>query len=409
MQIHINSNYNKEGDDKTMRYTPKTELDQRVAKLQEHLKQHDIDGALIIQNADLFYFSGTIQQSHLYIPAEGKPLLLVKNTYERALEESALDNIVYLNSLKELLPTLQSHGFSGFKTLGFELDVLPADLYLRYKELFKPANIVDASDFIRTVRMVKSDYELEILRDVNKVQSQIFPFISANLREGTSELKLVSMIEAFFREKGHPGLMRVRGFNTELHQQHVVSGSNTTPSYFWGAVGGRGVGPAYAQGASHKLIGRDEPVLVDIGFNVDGYSLDQTRIFCIGKLSDHLTQAYQVAIKIIEQIKQMAKPGVPCGKLHELARQIAGASPFANHFTGYPNQLTFCGHGIGLEQDELPVIGSKFKTPLEPGMVFALEPKFTFPDGAVGIENTYLVTQDGLETLTVFDEEIQYV
>jgi len=392
-----------------LRYTPKSELDQRIAKLQAHLKQQDIGGAIIIQNADLFYFSGTISQSHLFIPAEGKPLLMVKNTFERAKEESALENIVYVDSLKEILPTLQAYGFSGFKTLGFELDVLPANLYFRYLELFKPAKVVDASELIRTVRMIKSDYELEILREVNITQSQLFPYISANLQEGMSELKLAAMIDAFYREKGHPGLMRVRGFNTELHQNHVVSGNNTTPSYFWGAVGGRGVGPAFAQGASHKLIGRDEPVLVDIGFNLDGYSLDQTRIFCIGKLSDHLAQAYQVAIEIIEQIKQLAKPGVPCGKLHELARQIAGASPFANHFTGYPNQLTFCGHGIGLEQDELPVIGYKFKTPLEPGMVFALEPKFTFPDGAVGIENTYLVTQDGLETLTVYDEGVQYV
>jgi len=58
-----------------MRYTPKTELDQRVAKLQVLLKQQAIDGVILVQNADLFYFSGTIQQSHLFIPAEGKPVL----------------------------------------------------------------------------------------------------------------------------------------------------------------------------------------------------------------------------------------------------------------------------------------------------------------------------------------------
>ena len=392
-----------------MRYTPKSELDQRVTKLQALLKQQNIDGAVIIQNADLFYFSGTIQQSHLYIPAEGKPLLMVRNYFERAREESALDNIVSVDSLRDLLPALQSHGYSGFKNLGFELDILPANLYLRYQDIFSPAKIVDVSELIRTVRMIKSDYELEILREVNTVQSQLFPYIAANIHEGMSELKLAAMIDAFYREKGHPGIMRTRSFNTDLHQNHVVSGNNTTPSYFWGPVGGRGVGPAYAQGASHKLIGRDESILVDIGFDVDGYALDQTRIFCIGQLADHLAQAYEVAIEIIERIKQMAKPGVPCGKLHELAREIAGASPFANHFAGYPNQLAFCGHGIGLEQDELPVIGYKFKTPLEPGMVFALEPKFTFPDGAVGIENTYLVTQDGLETLTVYNEGVQYV
>jgi Xaa-Pro aminopeptidase len=105
-------------------------------------------------------------------------------------------------------------------------------------------------------------------------------------------------------------------------------------------------------------------------------------------------------------MKKLAKPGVPCGKLYDLALKIAGESPFAKHFTGYPTPLTFVGHGIGLEMDELPIIGHGFETALEAGMVFALEPKFTFPDGAVGIENTYLVTPDGLENLTIYDEDI---
>jgi len=392
-----------------LRYTPKTELDQRVAKLQELLKQQYIDGVIIVQNADLFYFTGTVQQSHLFIPAEGRPVLLVKKSYERAREESTLDNIVYLDSLKDIFPVLRSYGYSSFKTLGFELDVLPANLYMRYQKFFEPANIVDASPLIRTVRMVKSAYEIEILRDAVRMNIEAFSFIRANLREGMSELKLAAIVDAFSRENGHPGLMRIRGFNQELGQTHIVSGQNTYPSYFWGAVGGKGVGPAFAQGASDKLIGRDEPVFVDYGFILDGYILDQTRIFCIGKLPDHLVQAYNVATEILEQMKKLAKPGVACGKLHDLALQIAGESPFGNHFTGYPTPLAFVGHGVGIELDELPIIGHGFETPLEAGMVFALEPKFTFPDGAVGIENTYLVTQDGLETLTVYDEGIQYI
>lgn len=397
------------GRSNTLRYTPKTELDQRVAKLQEFLKKQDIDGVIIVQNADLFYFSGTVQQSHLFIPAEGRPVLLVKKSYERAREESSLDNIVYLDSLKDIFTVLQSYGYSGFKTLGFELDVLPANLYMRYQKLFKPANIVDASPFIRTVRMVKSNYELVILRDAARMNIEVFSFIKANLREGMSELKLTAIVDAFSREKGHPGLIRIRGFNQDLVQTHIVSGHNTLPSYFWGAVGGKGVGPAFAQGASDKLIGRNEPVFVDYGFSLDGYILDQTRIFCIGKLPNHLVQAYTIATEILGQMKKLAKPGVPCGKLHDLALQIAGASPFAKHFTGYPTPLAFVGHGIGIELDELPIIGHGFETLLEAGMVIALEPKFTFPDGAVGIENTYLVTQDGLETLTVYDEGIQYI
>ena len=392
-----------------MRCTPKTELDQRVARLQGLLKQREVDGAIIVQNADLYYFSGTIQQSHLFIPAEGRPVLLVKKSYERALQESSLDNIVNLDSLRDMFKVLRSYGYSSLKTLGFELDVLPANLFMRYQQLVKPANIVDVSSLIRTVRMIKSNYEVEIIREAAKINAKVFSFVKSNLREGMSELKLAAIVDAFSREMGHPGLLRVRGFNQGLVQTHIVSGHNTDPSYFWGAVGGKGVSPAFAQGASKKLIGRDESVLVDYGFILDGYILDQTRTFCIGKMPDHLVQAYATATEILKQMQKLAKPGVPCGKLHDLALQIAGETPFAKHFTGCPTPLAFVGHGIGIELDELPIIGHGFKTPLEAGMVFALEPKFTFADGAVGIENTYLVTQDGLETLTVYDEGIQYI
>lgn len=392
-----------------MRYTPKSELDQRVAKLQTLLKQQDIDGVIIIQNADLFYFSGTIQQSHLFIPAEGKPILLVKKSYERARQESGLENVIYLDSLKDLLSTIAGYGYKNFQTLGFELDVIPVNLYRRYQKLLPSLNIIDVSHLIRTVRMVKSDYEIAIFRDAAKVNAAVFSLVKDNLREGMSELKLTAIIDAYARERGYPGYMRIRGFNQDLAQTLVVSGANTEPSYYWGAVCGKGVGPAFAQGACDKLIARNEPVFVDYGFILDGYILDQTRVFCIGSLPDHLEKAYHKSTEILKQMEQLAKPGLPCGKLHDLALQMAGDSPFAAHFTGYPTPLAFVGHGIGIELDELPVIGHGFTIPLEPGMVFALEPKFTFPDGAVGIENTYTVTRDGLENLTVYDEEIQYL
>ncbi|OPY57851.1 MAG: Xaa-Pro dipeptidase [Pelotomaculum sp. PtaU1.Bin035] len=392
-----------------MRYTPKSELDQRTAKLQNMLKQQGIDGAIIVQNADLYYFTGTIQRSHLFIPAEGKPVLMVKKSFERAGEESALENIVKLDNLKEMTVLMKSYGYGPFDTIGFELDVLPANNYIRYQKLVESAGIVDVSQLIRTVRMVKSPYEIEILRDVAKFHYEVFSLIKDNIREGISELELTAMAAAFSRRKGHPGLMRVRGFNQDLACVHLLSGNNTFSSYFNGSLGGKGVSPAFAQGSSDKLIGRNEPVLVDYSFVLDGYMLDQTRVFCLGELPDHLAGAHTVAVDILEELKEIALPGVACGKLYDRAMQIAGESAFGKHFLGYPEPVAFVGHGIGIELDELPVIAHGFNIPLEEGMVVALEPKFVFPDGAVGVENTYLVTKDGLENLTVYDEDIIYI
>ena len=69
--------------------------------------------------------------------------------------------------------------------------------------------------------------------------------------------------------------------------------------------------------------------------------------------------------------------------------------------------VKFIGHGIGIEVDEFPFVAKGAPTILAPGMVFALEPKFVFPgEGAVGLENTYLVTANGFETLTPLDEGV---
>ena len=75
---------------------------------------------------------------------------------------------------------------------------------------------------------------------------------------------------------------------------------------------------------------------------------------------------------------------------------------------GYEDGVSFIGHGVGIELDELPIIARGLDMLLEPGMVFALEPKFIFPDtgGAIGIEDTFVVNENGSQQLTYFDESL---
>lgn len=393
-----------------MHFTPKFELERRIKNFQDILKRQGIDGAMIIQNVDVFYFAGTMQRAHLFIPAAGLPVLMVKRSFIRASEESALENIVHLENPKEIAAVLKSFGYGPFDILGFELDVLPVVQYRRYQKLFEKTKIIDVSPCIRSLRMVKSPYELEIINESAGLNQEIYGFIRKNMREGVTELELAGDVEAACRKRGHIGMLRLRGFNQELGYGHLMSGPNlAVSSYFDGPTGGRGPDPSFPQSAGYKLIGRNEPVLVDYGFVYDGYIVDQTRIFCIGKLPDHLVRAYSAAYTIQERIRKLAKPGAMCAELYASALEIAEASGFGEHFMGYPERVSFIGHGVGLELDEMPVVAAGVKTPLEEGMVLAIEPKFVFQDGAVGIENTFVVTADGLKTLTIFDEDIIYV
>jgi Xaa-Pro aminopeptidase len=392
--------------------TPASEIEDRIHKLQSELGQADVDGALIVQRADLFYFTGTIQMGHLYVPREGDPIYLVNKSYERAREESPLERMMPLGSLKKLLPTLKEQGYELPKTLGMELDVLPANLYFSYKKLCDTCDIVDVSHPIRLLRSVKSTYELQLMREAAKFADQVSAFVPEVLREGMTELELAGRLEAEARRLGHQGVMRMRLWGNELHFGHVMSGpAAAIPSYLSSPTGGTGASPAIGQGPSFKPINRHEPVLVDYVFAYRGYMADHTRIFSLGDLPDDLNEAHQAMLGIQEMVKQNAKPGTKAGDLFEMALERTRELGYENNFMGVgPDRVHFVGHGIGTEVDEYPFLARRQELELKEGMTIALEPKVVFPEkGVVGIENTHVVTPDGLEQLTIQNEDIVFV
>jgi Xaa-Pro aminopeptidase len=113
-------------------------------------------------------------------------------------------------------------------------------------------------------------------------------------------------------------------------------------------------------------------------------------------------RAYDAMVSIQEMVKKMARPGVPSGDLYEAAVAMAADLGYADNFMGATeNRIRFIGHGVGLELDEFPFLAKGQKLALANNMVIALEPKLIFPGkGVVGIENTHVVTDDGLNPLT---------
>ena len=389
--------------------TPKTEIDDRIEKLQRRLLQDGIDGALILQNTDLFYFSGTIQQSHLYIPAQGPPLLMVRKSLQRAQAESPLSPILSLNSPKQLMDRIQENGLKPPAVMGMELDVLPTNLYLSYQRLFPAVDIRDISISIRMVRAVKSDYELNLIRQAAAFSDQVAQSVPNLLREGLTEIELAGMIEAQARRLGHQGIVRMRLWGAEMFYGHLMSGAAAAvPSFLASPTGGAGVNAAVAQGPSFRKIKRNEPILFDYVFAWKGYISDHTRIYAIGRPPQRLVEAHAHMLDLQEQIKAMATPGTSAGDLYSAAIEIAARKGVDAHFMGAgTDRIRFIGHGVGLELDEFPFLAHGQTTQLEAGMVIALEPKLVFPgEGVVGIENTHVVTQSGLDQLTHAEQQI---
>ena len=392
--------------------TPKAELEQRVINFQKYLKKEKIDVALILQRADLYYFAGTIQQANLFIPADGEPILMVYKSTERAQAESAIDQILHLDSPKDIPNILRANGHALPATLGLELDVLPTNMFLSHQRLFQGSHILDISHFVRLIRSVKSEYELKIMRQAAELSDQVAGCVPNLHREGMTELELAGKIEAEARRRGHQGIVRMRLWGSEMFYGHLMSGpAGAVPSFLSSPTGGIGASPAVAQGPGFKTIQRHEPVLVDYVFAYNGYLSDHARIFSLGSLPAELMEAHTAMLKVQLLIKNLAKPGVKSGEIYRHALGKADNLGYADHFMGTgAERIRFVGHGIGLEVDEYPFLATGQQLELQAGMTVALEPKLIFPGkGVVGIENTHVVTADGLEQLGQFPDEIMEI
>jgi Xaa-Pro aminopeptidase len=388
---------------------PADELASRIVKLQKALATREMDGALMSQKTDLFYFGATSQQGWLYVPVAGKPILMIFKEFDRARQESPLEEIVSIVGSKKIPAILDKYGYPAPAVIGMELDVLPTNLYFQYCSIFKESKIEDISYEIRLIRAVKSEFEILKLRAAAQLSDKVAAMVPELLEVGKTEVALAGELEGYARSLGHQGIVRMRMWGSELFYGHLLSGDGAAvPSYLASPTGGTGVSSVIGQGAGFRKIGANEPVLVDYVFVLDGYISDHARIFSIGRLPGDLEAAHQAMLEIQDEIKSQARPGTHTGELYELMVSLAETKGYAENFMGVGDRrIRFTGHGVGLELDEFPFIAKGQHLALEAGMVIALEPKTIFPGkGVVGIESTHLVTENGLESLSLFPDEI---
>lgn len=396
-----------------MRLTPKSELDARLGKLQGLMASEGLDAVMILQNADLFYFTGTIQSGCMYVPVQGTPVYMVRRDMRRAMSESALSEIVPFSSMREVPGILSGYGLPEPKRIGMELDVLPVSFYERYRKVFPGAAISDATPLIRRVRMIKSDFELEIMRRAAIQVDRVCRRAREVIREGMTDLDLAAELEYTARLDGHLGHIRMRVFNGEMIFGHAFSGADgAVPAYTDTPLGGVGMSPSFGQGCSGTGLVPQQPIVVDFAGSRDGYLVDQTRVFALGGLPEYLLAGHRDMLAVQDKMAELALPGAPWGDVYDACLALAAEQGHADNFMGFKgSQVSFVGHGVGIEIDEYPFLARGFNdVPLETGMVFAFEPKLVFPGvGAVGIENTFHISGNGLEKLTFSKEQITFL
>ena len=384
-----------------------SETMQRVTTMQGLLQAKGLDGALFIFPIDVYYFSGTRQNSTLWIPSVGEPILMVRKSLARAKGESPLSDIRPFPSSKEFSSVLPAEALK----IGFTFDVAPVQQLNFYSKLLTGREFIDISPLNREVRSVKSPFEILHIKASGDALSSIFAQVPEFLKEGMRELDLAAEFEYRLRKAGNEGFVRMRAYNQELFGGLTVSAGAASYGFFDGAVTGKGLSSASPQGASLDVIARNSPVLIDFTGVFNGYITDMTRMFVIGDLDPELQRAFDLAIDIQSYLQRELKPGAICEELFLKAVEMAENGGFGANFMGMPGeQARFVGHGVGLELDEFPVLAQGFKVPLLAGQTIAIEPKFVFPGkGVIGIENTFAVSNNGGEKLTDIDDSIVFL
>lgn len=401
---------------------PKSESNTRIKNLIDTLNRQDPawDTALICGRVNHYYLAGTMQDAVLVIRQCGDVHLFVRRSYDRAVEESPLENIHPMQSYREMHANLRLAYSSSPPDLGLrgeealpanlgrtyiETEQVPLAMLNRLQKYFRMEQILPLDNILCRLRAVKSPYELSFMKEAGKQHDHLLIDIVPDLlTEGMTESELFGRLYNAMMQLGHHGLVRFSGFGSEMQLGQIGFGTNTlAPTNFDGPGGMLGMSAAVPSvGGRDRRLRKGDMVFVDIGFGCMGYHTDKTQIYSFNaRLPERALSLHAECIEVEQRAASRLKCGnIPAEIYTETLSELSPA--LAENFMGYQNRrVQFLGHGIGLVVNEYPVIARGFNEPLQENMTIALEPKCGVSGvGTVGVEDTYLVTASGGRCLT---------
>lgn len=384
-------------------HVPLHELTDRMRRFKSRMdaKNSDWELAVFFGNINLYYFTGTMQDSMLYIPRDGDPTLWVRKSYERARDESEFKNIERMSSFRDAAKVYSTHPESVY----LETELVPLALYNRFSKHFPIPDVRPLDTDVNMVRAVKSQFELSLMKKSGKIHARVLEeIVPGMLSEEINEAEFAGNLYQVLVEEGHHGISRFGMFNTEMLLGQIGFGENSLyPTSFDGPGGSVGLCPAVPLlGDRKRKLKKGDLVFVDVGCGVGGYHTDKTMTYMFGKPpADDVIREHNKCLEIQNILAENLVPGNIPSEIYNSVIENLDES-FLKNFMGYKDrQVKFLGHGVGLLIDEVPVIARGFDEPLLENMVFALEPKKGIPGvGMVGIENTFIVSPKGGTCIT---------
>lgn len=395
---------------------PVSELEARLDQLSKNLDEAGVAGALIQTPVDLYYYCGGRQNGTLFVPAHGTDastsgggdgsVFFVRRSLSRAKYEAGGDDspveIAPFPRMKAFGEELANRGVSN--PLGLQKAEIPMKFSSRFEQAiatFGPTP--DISSVVHGQREIKSSWEIKMMKQGAIIQSEMFEAVKNTLKLGATELDLVAAAESVSRSSGFGGNVQMRRYPLQCDRAVIVAGrAGGIPSFFDSAIGGTGPHPLSGMGSGFNKIEKNQPILVDLVHAHRGYVVDATRMFCIGNLEEKWHQRLEDMNLVNQKVVDSLSNNEHCSVAWQKGYDVAGELGYLDHLMGMrPDQSMFLGHSVGLQLDESPVVAKGFDRPMETGMTMAIEPKVVYQDGSIGLEDTWIKTEFGIERLTL--------
>lgn len=338
-----------------------------------------VDGLLVTSLTNIRYLTGFTGSAGLLVVGEGGATLITDGRYgEQSAEQLGAAGVT---ADIEVVGGAQQAGAArgaadrlGIARLGLEAAHVTWATQRSYAEdAFAGVELVPTLRRVEALRRVKDPGELARIARASAVADEALARVRPTLTDGIREADFALELDAMMRRLGATG----PSFETI-----VAAGPNAAM-------------PHHRPGS--RVIGRDEPVVIDFGASVDGYASDMTRTVWVDGVADaELRRAVEVVADAQARGVEAVAAEVEAAAVDRACRDVIGGAGWAERF------VHGTGHGVGLDIHEAPSVAATSTDTLLAGHVVTVEPGVYLPGlGGVRIEDTVVVTEGGCETLTL--------
>ncbi|WP_186575818.1 M24 family metallopeptidase [Aquibacillus kalidii] len=348
----------------------------KLTKLRTSMEEQGIDGLLITSSYNRRYLTGFTGTAGVVLVSKEKSLLITDFRYIEQANEQTSDFSVVEHKQALGLEIADQVKQLGIIKLGFEKDDVSYATYEQYSQEID-ADLIPTRGLVEKLRLIKTEDELNILKEAAKIADAAFEHILNVIKPGVKEIDVSNELEFF---------MRKQGATSSSFDIIVASGLRSAMPH--------GV-------ASDKVIQNGELVTLDFGALYNGYCSDITRTVAVGDISEELNTIYHTVLEAQRRGMAGIKAGITAKQADDLTRDYIREKGYGQYF-GHST-----GHGLGLEVHEGPGLSSRSSEVLETGMVVTVEPGIYVPGvGGCRIEDDTVVTDSGNMTLTFAPKEL---